>query len=54
MAAADGSWSLTIFITDINVERTFRTGGNLHVGGLMLKLVNAVGKYRDTRSVTME
>ena len=44
MAAADGSWDLTIFITDMNVENTVRVRGDLHVGGLMLKLVNAVGR----------
>jgi len=44
MAAADGSWDLSIFITDLNVEETIRTRGDLHVGGLMLRLVNAVGK----------
>ena len=48
MAAADGSWDLTIFITDVNVEKTIRTRGDLHVGGLMLKLVNAVGKSKSS------
>ena len=47
MAAADGSWDLTIFITDMNVEQTIRTRGDLHVAGLMLKIVNAVGKSTD-------
>jgi len=44
MAAADGSWDLTIFVTDLNVEKTVRTRGDLHVGGLMLKLVSSIGK----------
>ena len=44
MATADGSWDLTIFITDLNVEQTIHTRGDLHVGGLMLKLANAIGK----------
>ena len=44
-AAADGSWDLTIFITDMNIEHTIRVRGDLHVGGLMLKLVNAVGRF---------
>jgi len=43
MATADGSWDLTIFITDLNVEQTIHTRGDLHVGGLMLKLANAIG-----------
>jgi len=44
MEAADGSWDLKIFITDMNVEITVRVRGDLHVGGLMLKLVNAAGR----------
>jgi len=44
MATADGSWDLTVIITDMNVEQTIRTRGDLHVAGLMLRLVNAVGK----------
>jgi len=44
VAPADGSWDLTILITDIDVEKIIRTRGDLHVGGLMLRLVNAVGK----------
>jgi len=43
--AADGSWDLTVFITDMNIENTVRVRGDLHVGGLMLKLVNAVGLF---------
>jgi len=49
MAAADGSWDLTIFITDMSIEKTIRTRGDLHVGGLMLRLVNAVGKSYNYR-----
>ena len=46
MATADGSWDLTVVITDMNVEQTIRTRGDLHVAGLMLRLVNAVGKSK--------
>lgn len=40
----DGSWELKIFITDHNLERTLRVKGDLHIGGVMLKLVEDLGK----------
>lgn len=40
----DGSWELRIFVTDLKVERTLRVKGDLHVGGLMFKLVEDLGK----------
>lgn len=40
----DGTWELTILVTDLQVERTLRVKGDLHVGGLMLKLVEALGE----------
>jgi len=39
----DGSWELTIMVTDLQVEKTLRVKGDLHVGGVMLKLVDALG-----------
>lgn len=36
---ADGSWELTVLITDINIDKTLRVKGELHIGGLMLRLV---------------
>ncbi|CAB3379032.1 unc-112-related protein-like [Cloeon dipterum] len=35
----DGSWNLRVFITDFEMERTLRVKGDLHIGGVMLKLV---------------
>lgn len=35
----DGSWTLTINVTDFRVERKLRVKGDLHIGGVMLKLV---------------
>ncbi|GBM81657.1 Unc-112-related protein [Araneus ventricosus] len=35
----DGSWELTVLVTDLQVERTLRVKGDLHIGGLMLNLV---------------
>jgi len=39
----DGSWELNIVVTDLQVEKTLRVRGDLHVGGVMLKLVEALG-----------
>lgn len=38
----DGSWELNIVVTDLQVEKTLRVRGDLHVGGVMLKLVEAL------------
>ncbi|KAJ8672974.1 hypothetical protein QAD02_004235 [Eretmocerus hayati] len=35
----DGSWVLRIYVTDLNVERSLRVKGELHIGGVMLRLV---------------
>jgi len=35
----DGSWNLRVYVTDLQVERTLRVKGDLHIGGVMLKLV---------------
>ena len=40
----DGSWTLTIKVTDFHVERRLRVKGDLHVGGVMLKLVEDLGE----------
>lgn len=40
----DGSWNLTVYVTDMNVERTMVVKGDMHIGGVMLKLVESLGK----------
>lgn len=35
----DGSWNLRVFVTDLQVERSLRVKGDLHIGGVMLRLV---------------
>ena len=40
----DGSWELTITVTDLQVERNLRVSGDLHIGGVMVQLVEALGK----------
>uniref|UniRef100_A0A914RYA4 Kindlin-2 N-terminal domain-containing protein n=3 Tax=Ascarididae TaxID=6250 RepID=A0A914RYA4_PAREQ len=39
----DGSWSLSVLVTDMNIQRTLFVTGQLHIGGLMLKLVDEIG-----------
>lgn len=39
----DGSWTLIIKVTDFKVERKLRVKGDLHIGGLMLRLVEDLG-----------
>lgn len=40
----DGSWTLNISVTDLDKEKTVRVTGDLHIGGVMLKLVEELGK----------
>lgn len=42
--AMDGSWELNITVTDLAVDKTLRVTGDLHMGGVMVKLVEALGK----------
>ncbi|KAE8750768.1 hypothetical protein FOCC_FOCC002478 [Frankliniella occidentalis] len=39
----DGSWNLRVFVTDLQVERSLRVKGDLHIGGVMLRLVEDLG-----------
>jgi len=41
----DGTWELTIAVTDVGAEKTLRVKGDLHVGGLMVRLVQELGEY---------
>lgn len=38
----DGSWQLTVFVTDLQVERNLRVKGDLHIGGVMIQLVDSL------------
>lgn len=40
----DGSWNLRVYVTDLQAERTLRVKGDLHIGGVMLRLVEDLGK----------
>ncbi|XP_026468344.1 unc-112-related protein isoform X1 [Ctenocephalides felis] len=39
----DGSWKLKVFVTDLGVERELRVKGDLHIGGVLLRLVEDLG-----------
>ena len=41
----DGTWELRVFVTDLKTERVLRVKGDLHIGGVMLKLVEDLGKF---------
>lgn len=38
----DGSWDLSVFVTDLQVERTLRVRGDKHIGGVMIQLVDSL------------
>ena len=40
----DGSWQLSVFVTDLQVERNLRVRGDLHIGGVMIQLVDSLGE----------
>ncbi len=42
----DGSWELTITVTDLQVEKSLRVKGDVHIGGVMLQLVEALGMFQ--------
>lgn len=39
----DGSWDLRVFVTDLQTERLIRVKGDVHIGGVMLRLVEDLG-----------
>lgn len=40
----DNTWNLRVMITDLQVEKTLRVKGDLHIGGVMLKLSKTEGE----------
>lgn len=40
----DGSWDLRVFVTDLQTERQIRVKGDVHIGGVMLRLVEDLGQ----------
>ncbi|VDO60857.1 unnamed protein product [Onchocerca flexuosa] len=45
--AHDGSWQISILVTDLNIQRSLYVTGSLHIGGLMLRLVDEVDMSKD-------
>ena len=45
----DGSWQLSIFVTDLQVERSLRVRGDTHIGGVMIQLVDSLGECQVLR-----
>ncbi|EJW86550.1 hypothetical protein WUBG_02538 [Wuchereria bancrofti] len=43
----DGSWQISILVTDLNIQRNLYVTGSLHIGGLMLRLVDEVDVSKD-------
>ncbi|KAJ8724070.1 hypothetical protein PYW07_008050 [Mythimna separata] len=43
----DGSWNLTIYVTDLNEKRTMVVKGDMHIGGVMLKLTESFEFKKD-------
>lgn len=39
----DGSWNLRVHVTDLQTERLIRVKGDVHIGGVMLRLVEDLG-----------
>lgn len=44
---ADGTWELKMHVTDLNKDVSLRVTGEIHIGGVMLKLVEKLGKYSE-------
>ena len=42
---ADGSWELTVYVADHDFETTVRVKGDMHIGGLMLRIVEGLGEF---------
>lgn len=49
----DGSWVLRVYVTDLQLERSLRVKGELHIGGVMLRLVEDLGKFVSSLSYNM-
>ncbi|PNJ70386.1 FERMT2 isoform 15 [Pongo abelii] len=45
---ADGTWELSVHVTDLNRDVTLRVTGEVHIGGVMLKLVEKLEKRTPT------
>lgn len=44
---ADGTWELKMHVTDLHRDVSLRVTGEIHIGGVMLKLVEKLGMNAD-------
>ncbi|VDN07026.1 unnamed protein product [Thelazia callipaeda] len=44
---SDGSWQISVMVTDLNIQRNLYVTGSLHIGGLMLRLVDEIDVSKD-------
>lgn len=42
---ADGTWELKMHVTDLHRDVSLRVTGEIHIGGVMLKLVEKLGMH---------
>uniref|UniRef100_A0A3B4YPU9 Kindlin-2 N-terminal domain-containing protein n=1 Tax=Seriola lalandi dorsalis TaxID=1841481 RepID=A0A3B4YPU9_SERLL len=42
---ADGTWELKMHVTDLHRDVSLRVTGEIHIGGVMLKLVEKLGIF---------
>lgn len=45
---ADGTWELKMHVTDLHRDVSLRVTGEIHIGGVMLKLVEKLGMHACT------
>ncbi|CAG0917340.1 unnamed protein product [Notodromas monacha] len=46
-SGGDGSWHLKVKVTNLDLDKELRVRGDLHIGGVMLRLVEELGMKRD-------
>lgn len=48
---ADGTWELKMHVTDLHRDVSLRVTGEIHIGGVMLKLVEKLGMSNQLHAV---
>jgi len=51
---ADGTWELKMHVTDLKRDVSLRVTGEIHIGGVMLKLVEKLGMYVCMHAAAMQ
>lgn len=51
---ADGTWELKMHVTDLHRDVSLRVTGEIHIGGVMLKLVEKLGTSKQLHAVMQE